>query len=190
MTTFERWSLIAGFAAIAVNVVAFVAVVWQLRLLAHQNRQAQEAVVQDHDRRRKQSTIEFFNATHSQQLEFRKILPRSRDSAEIATLIKEAIDGDRQAENTITGYLNLFENFAAGARAGVFDLAVINQMAGGRIIAIQRNYRPWVDHVRKQLGEPHLHAELEWLAGRMLDLRRSVGLSAEPASDDPDEPRA
>ncbi|HEX6686722.1 MAG TPA: DUF4760 domain-containing protein [Candidatus Limnocylindrales bacterium] len=188
MTMFERWSLVGVFAAIAVNIIAFLAVIWQLRLLAHQNRQSQQAIVQDHDRRRKQATLEFFATTHDRQIEFRKILPNSWSSEEIVALIQKAVNGDTDTEKLIAGYLNLYEHFAAGVRAGIFDLEVTNQMAGGRIVAMQRNYQPWIEYRRRLHGVADLYCELEWLGGRLAELRRNLGLVDEPVQKDQQVP--
>ena len=171
MTVFERWSLIGVYAAIVVNIIAFLVVVWQLRLLAHQNRQGQQANTQDHDRRRKQATLEFFAAIHDKQIEFRKTMPNVWASVEIAALIENALNGDIAAEKNIIGYLNMYEHLAAGARTDIFDLDVINQLAGGWLILLERNYRPYIMHLRKIRGEFDVYGELEWQAKTLSKLR-------------------
>ena len=71
MTAFEQWSLVAAFGSLAVGVVGFVALAWQLLLLARSTKQ-------DHDRRRKQATMEFLADNMNQRKSlFDEGIPRS-----------------------------------------------------------------------------------------------------------------
>jgi hypothetical protein len=164
VTSFERLSLVAAFTAIAVNVIVFVAFVWQLRYLGKQVRDASTATQLDHDRRRKQATIEFYTDLLTMRAALSDHVPYDRDAAAVAELLTRAANGDDIATRAILEHLSLYELFAAGVRTDVFDFSVAWRTAGNRIVAIMDNYRPWIDERRVILGQPGLYYELEWLA--------------------------
>jgi hypothetical protein len=161
MTSFERASLVAAFAGVLVALVAFVV---ELRLLRRQVAQATKSTKLDHERRRMQATIEFYETTLNKRAELRAYLPYDRDAPAVAALIARVLHEDDQAGKAITEYLSLFELLAAGVRTGVFDHDVIKRIAGGRIVAITANYRPWIEARRKLYRNPALYQEIEWLA--------------------------
>jgi len=188
MNPYERWSLIAQFAGIMVVVIASIAGVWQLRLLAQQIRHTQQATLQDHERRRKQATLEFYASTHDRQAKMIRIMPNVMDVDAIAALIQPAIqEGDGDAAARISSYLTLYEYLAAGVRADVFDLDVINQAAGAQIVAIAQNYLPYIQHRRELHDIPDAFIELEWLGHQLTRLRRTLGQMPRPQHADSSE---
>jgi hypothetical protein len=176
MTQFERLTVIAGFVGIFINVILLGAFVWQLRVLGKQVDQASTATNRDHERRRKQATIDFYASTLQKRAELRTTLPYDRDSAGILVLIEQASVDDKLGK-MITEYLNLFELLAAGVNTDVFDFSVVERVAGGRIMAIARNYSPWIEWRRKLLENPRLYLELELLA-EWVEKHRASGKTA------------
>ncbi|WP_433919092.1 DUF4760 domain-containing protein [Streptomyces canus] len=167
MTSYERWSLIASFSSLLVSVIAFGALAWQLLMLAR-------GTSQDHDRRRKQATMEYLTAN----MERRKVLfdegiPNERDHEAISALISLSLAGDEPTTKLITAYLTMFNFLAVGAQSDAFDPEVIDEAWGGLIIAVWNNYRPWAETQRQVHGEPRVWENLEWLAGQMTP-RRTV----------------
>jgi hypothetical protein len=77
--------------------------------------------------------------------------------------------------------LNLFELLATGVRTDVFDLLVVERAAGGRILGIASNYRPWIEQRRKLLHAPRLYQEIEWLAEQVEKHRKPIGERDQPA---------
>lgn len=168
MTSYERWSLIVSSGALFVSVVAFGGLAWQLRMLSR-------STAQDHDRRRKQATMEYLTAI----MDRRKVLydegiPDERDEAAVSELIARARSGDRPAVKLITSYLTTFNYLGVGARTDAFDRAVIDQAWGGLVIAVWSHYRPWVETQRTERGEPRLYEDLQWLADGMTPRRTGV----------------
>ncbi|MFF4020190.1 DUF4760 domain-containing protein [Streptomyces sp. NPDC001843] len=161
MTSFEAWSLVASFGSLLVSVVAFVAVAWQLVLLSRSTKQ-------DHDRRRKQATMEYLTANMDRRkVLFSEGIPTERDEAAIAASIDRALSGDGHTTKLITAYLTTFNFLAVGAQTDAFDRDVIDEAWGGIIISVWNHYRPWVEAQRKRHGEPRVWENLEWLAKRM-----------------------
>ncbi len=142
MSAFERLSIVVAVSGLAINLVAFVGLIWQVRILVRQLRQDREATDRDHDRRQRQATLDFYAVTLDKMAELRSTLPYDRDEAGIREMLSRVTGEDDEIGKAITEYLSLFELLATGVRTGVFDLPVLNRAAGGRIRAIASNYRP------------------------------------------------
>ncbi|MEV4333509.1 DUF4760 domain-containing protein [Streptomyces sp. NPDC049597] len=165
MTSYECWSLVASFGALLVSVVAFGAVLWQLVMLSR-------ATTLDHDRRRKQATVEYLAATMDRRKELRdEGIPDERDPAAVSALIGRMDAGDRTATRLVYSYLTIYNHLGVGARSDAFDLRVIDQAWGGSVIAIWEGYRPWIERQRRARCEPRLYEDLEHLAALMTPRR-------------------
>ncbi|MCH5676553.1 DUF4760 domain-containing protein [Streptomyces gilvus] len=153
------------YSSLTLGLVAFAAVVWQLRMLSR-------STDQDHDRRRKQATMEYLTANMDRRKAlFDQGIPAERDRRGIADLINLSLSGDDHATKQITAYLTTYNFLAVGAQADAFDQEVIHEAWGGFIIAVWNNYRPWIEAQREKHGEPSVYENLEWLAGHMTTLR-------------------
>jgi hypothetical protein len=165
MTAFEQWSLVAAFGSLGVGVVGFVALAWQLLMLARSTKQ-------DHDRRRKQATMEFLADNMNQRKSlFDEGIPQERDHAAIEALISRSLSGDERATKLITSYLTTFNLLGAGTQSDAFDRQLIDDAWGGLIISVWNNYRPWAEAQRQEHSEPRLWRNLEWLADHMTPRR-------------------
>ncbi|MFF7470162.1 DUF4760 domain-containing protein [Streptomyces sp. NPDC008092] len=165
MTVFERWSLVAAFGSLGVGVVGFVGLAWQLLMLAR-------STERDHERRRKQATMEFLADNMNQRKSlFDEGIPQERDQAAIAALISRSLSGDEQATKLVTSYLTTFNLLGAGTRLDAFDRQLIDEAWGGLIISVWDNYRPWAEAQRHEHSEPRLWRNLEWLAAHMTPRR-------------------
>ncbi|MFJ5260931.1 DUF4760 domain-containing protein [Streptomyces sp. NPDC088387] len=173
MTSYEHWSLLAAFGSLAMGVIAFGAVAWQLMMLSR-------STERDHDRRRKQATMEYLTAN----MDRRKVLfddgiPYERDHAAIEALIGRSLSGDAAATKLITSYLTTYNFLGVGAQSDAFDRQVIDEAWGGLIISVWNNYRPWAEAQRLLHGEPRLWTNLQWLASQMTPRRTAVPRAAD-----------
>jgi hypothetical protein len=167
VTSYEWCSLIASFLSVLVGFVAFFALMGQLRLMSR-------STDQDHDRRRKQATMEYLTANMDRRKAFfDEGIPHERDHEAVTALINLSRSGDEPTTKLITSYLTTFNFLAVGAQSDAFDRSVIDEAWGGLIIAVWENYRPWVEDQRRRHGEPRVWENLEWLAGT-IPPRRAV----------------
>ena len=169
MTDFERWQLALAVVGAAVNLLLFAFVIVQVRLLRRQVVDAGDAVRMDHDRRKKESTLDFYAGTIDKRSSFREALPNDRDAQAISDLITPLIE---QASNStsnrmVAEYLNYLELLAVGVNLDIYDFETINRLAGGRIIAVANNYAPWIEHRRATLNAPMMWSDLSLLAARL-----------------------
>ncbi|MBC7272417.1 MAG: DUF4760 domain-containing protein [Streptomyces sp.] len=165
MTSYERWSLVASFGSLLISVVAFGALAWQLLMLAR-------GTAQDHDRRRKQATMEYLTAIMDRRKAlYNEGIPDERDHPAVSALISRALTGDPTAVRLITSYLTAFNYLGVGTRSDAFDREIVDQAWGGLIIAVRDNYAPWIEAQRESRGEPRLYEDLRWLAAEMTPRR-------------------
>jgi hypothetical protein len=167
VTRYELLSAASSIGALVIGLATLVALLWQLRLLVKQVALAANATRLDHERRRRQATLDFYATTLAKRSELRAVLPYDRNVAGVHALLARAVDEEDEAGNAITGYLSLFESLGAGVRDDVYSFPVVEAVAGGRVLAIVENYRPWIEDRRRHFQNPRLYEHLEWLADQI-----------------------
>ncbi len=114
----------------------------------------------DHERRRKQSTIEFYN----------EIYPYLRDcKTEIANAFGEGYvtpDDKRYQENlslqkAILEYLTIIERFAVGVNAGIYDVNIFARTSGKVVSDTYKRLSPVIENMRKVQNYPQLFNDFE-----------------------------
>lgn len=173
MTNFERWQLVTALFGTAVNLLLFVFVIVQVRLLRRQVDEAAASVKLDHDRRKMESTLDFYASTIDRRNAFREVLPNDRDTEGISALVDRVTKEDINSpmNRTLGDYMNYFELLAVGVNMEIYDYDTVSRLAGGRLIAVMANYGLWVDHRRAALGSATLWGEFADLTERLRNER-------------------
>jgi hypothetical protein len=87
-------------------------------------------------------------------------------------MVAEAIEKDDSGwSHDIADYLTYFEMLATGVNTDVFDLDIIERLAGTRILAIAANYQTWIEFRRAKYSQPRLYQEIVTLADKMQEMR-------------------
>lgn len=174
MSGFQAWSLLAAYSSLTLSAIAFTALLWQLVLLSRSTRL-------DHDRRRRQATLEYLTATLDRRARYLETgIPEERDAEAISRMVQAALDGDGESHARISGYLHVYNMLAVGAEADIFDIEVVDQVMGGTIRAIATNYRPWMEYRREITGEARLFEDTMWLASQMQRRENQTPISYDP----------
>jgi hypothetical protein len=172
MNSYEFWSLVVGFTSVVVNIVVFGVLAWQLRLLAQQITLAKISTERDHDRRRKQATLDFSIAMLARQVEMRdRGVPNDFDSLSVSAFQQKALDGDVATSELLGAYLNLFETLGNGVRFDVLDISVLDRGLGRRIAIVGELYRLYIEDRRAFAKNQALFGDLEWLADKIRSRR-------------------
>ncbi len=168
---------LVGGSAVVANVaisVGVVVAVFQLRKSREANRLQREVFLADHERRKKQATIEF---THT-------VLERRR---EVQLMIRDSFGADhvnptdaRYADNedlkrAVARFLNLMERISVGINIGVYDLHAFSRITGRSTIEFFHKLRPIIEHRRKEVGSPTLFGDFELMVKELEHEREMLG---------------
>ena len=157
---------------VVINAVALGFVGIQVILARRQLSYLQETTETEVVRRKRQSTIDFYMATIEHIGDLRVRLPNDWEGGEIAAFISRAFQkGAREDIFAIARYLSYFEAVAVGVTMDVYDLKVINELAGSRILALANNYVPFFERRREEVGSNTPYENLQTLGSTLARLR-------------------
>ena len=187
--TLAAWTTIIG---LVINGIGLVFIAVQVVLARRQLRENNDLSTKENLRIKRQATIDFYMATVEKVAAWRSILPDDWDGPGIDTYTKSLYSGRRDKEKmlVLAGYLAFWEALAVAIRAGIYDLAVFNSIAGSRILNICDNYRNFFVARRKEVGSDQAYVNLEWLAAELRTFRASNNSERSPLRDDTHAPIA
>jgi Domain of unknown function (DUF4760) len=108
--------------------------------------------------------------------EWRAVLPNDWDEREIGRYINKVYGRRGEDQRKIlASYLSHFEALAVAVNSGIYDLEVIDAVAGSRIIHISQNYRPFFARRRKEVAADSAYRYLEWLGDEITEIRKRHG---------------
>jgi len=139
LSILEKISVILG--------VAFVAI--QIRL---QTRIARA----DHDRKKKQSTIEFYDSISEENYQ---LLVDIKDK----DLNLSIVNTDKALKKSVTRYLARLERLAVGVHYKIYDIKLLCYMAGRRFSDIYNQFKTYICEVRIEEKSPNRYIEFERL---------------------------
>ena len=108
----------------------------------------------DHERRRKQATIDHINSVRHQYEEVTFKLREKFGENVINMSVVEKKD-----ENDIEAYLNTLEHLAVGVNTKVFDIEIVNRAAGSHFIHMKNKLNPYIAYVRREFGSETTYKE-------------------------------
>lgn len=163
----------ASFVGAGINFIALVFVAGQLGLANRQLRHAQSTNETEIVRRKRQATIEYFVSTAEHRVHLGKDLPPTSDTAAVERFVTELVGGPRDTPKhaALDRFLSFYEGIAVAVAADVYDLEVLDAIAGGEIRDVVRGYKPFLDAIRTTPASKSWFVELEWLAECIANLR-------------------
>lgn len=154
---------------IAVVIGMIIALV-QLKKLIESNKLQRQSIVADHDRRKKQSTIEYFTVINN---ETHLLLSYIRESYSISPITVDQIQKDAELLKNVQRYLSLMERLAVGVRTNVYDINIINNICGASIMFNYKRFSEFIIWRRKENSSNTTYCEFENLAHEIQILRRN-----------------
>lgn len=117
----------------------------------------------DHERRKKQATIEFVTSLRNMSwpLEI-ELINIFGESVPETTLVSP------QENSKINRYLSIYNQLATGVNIGVHDYDIVRRLMGGHIKAIYKKFEPYISSRRNE-NFPTYAIELEDLMNRILE---------------------
>lgn len=177
---------------LAINGIGLVFIAVQVVLARRQLRDNNDLSTKENLRIKRQATIDFYMATVERVAEWRSILPDDWDGPAITAYMKSLYSGQRDKEKmlVLASYLAFWEALAVAIRAGIYDLAVFDSIAGSRILNICDNYQGFFVARRKEVGTDLAYVNLEWLAAELRIFRASNDYEHSPLKEDNHPPIA
>jgi hypothetical protein len=156
---------------LALSLGTFLVTIGGLLGLFLQLRSATRAQIRDHERQRKQATLDAYMDSVEHRVNVWKNMPNDRDVAAVRAFCPRPDDTANPAFDLVVAHLNFFENFAVGAQHDVYDPQVIDALVGDRLVGAWLAYEPFIKGRRELMGTTRVWEGLETLAKDLLELR-------------------
>lgn len=131
--------------------------------------------VADHERRKKQSTIEFYTNLRSSRMALQVEIDAALGhdvlrKGDVARLLDDEERGDAQALEIVRllrHYFTGLESLATGVNMGVYSYSATRRLAGSHVSEMFDQYKAFVLLSRQRKGKDTLYIELERLVERL-----------------------
>ena len=133
--------------------------------VAVQIRRQTKASRADHDRQKKQSTIEFYNSLSTESDQF-------LDDIKNKTLDWSTVNPDKVMRKSIIRYLSRMERLAVGIASDVYDFKILCLMSGRHLTKQYVRFKIYIEEARIHKDAPMLYKEFELLAKRIDEYRK------------------
>jgi len=131
-----------------------------------QIRQQTKIARADHDRQKKQSTIEFYNQLSSESIQF-------LDNIIGRTLDLSSVNADKALRKSVVRYLSRLERLSIGVASEVYDFEILYLMSGRYLIKKYEQLESYIMESRDFKNAPTLYKEFELLVKKFIKLRKT-----------------
>lgn len=130
----------------------------------------------DHERRRKQATIEYFEDMTSKlyNIQAKFNIKFNQLNIEISML-----DTDPELLKDATEVLAAFERLSVGVNAKIFDFDILDRMAGSYLVVIYSRFSPYIDKVRRDASRINSYKEFESVVNHIKQKRNHLDRSGQ-----------
>lgn len=140
--------------------IGVVIAIFQLVQMRKSNILQSRSMMADHDRRKKQSTLEFYTNIYPYLSEFRTKITDVFGNGYVTP------DDVRYKENTdmqkmIYEYLVIIERFAVGVNSGIYDINVFAKTSGKTVSDMYKKLSPIIEEMRVTHKYPEMFNDFE-----------------------------
>lgn len=125
----------------------------------------------DHERRKKQSTIESLNNLRVQYRDYNNQLIEQYGRDPLGKEKIEELIKDNNLWNILKDMLSLFEHLAVAVNAEVFDIEILNKTSGQYLINAFDRWKVYIYERRKDPAKKIVYAEFEALVYKLKVMR-------------------
>ena len=125
----------------------------------------------DHERRRKQATIEYFETMTSSLFETQAIF---NDKLSQLNMNIADLESHPELLKGATAVLSAFERLCVGVNTGVFDFDMLDRMAGSYLIFLYSRFTPYIEKIRKDASRTNSYKEFERVVSRIKNNRNPL----------------
>jgi len=135
------------------DIIAIPLAVFGLLLILHQLKMTRQESQVEHNRRQNEMT---FNAYNTVRSDLRETIQRIRKKLELEDMFDKfseehlrQITNDKELRDDVAKMLGFLNKFAVGIKYEVFNIGLVNDLAGKLFIETYRQFKPYIDWVRK-----------------------------------------
>jgi len=121
----------------------------------------------NHERQKKQATIEFHQELSPITFEYRKTISELFGIEPINPFEKRYKE-NKELQELITQYLTIMERFAVGINTKVYDFDVFCRLVGDSTRVTYEKLKPVIDHLRRDQGRTTLYKDFEKLYFKLM----------------------
>jgi hypothetical protein len=135
------------------DIVAIPLAMLGLVLILHQLQMAREESKREHQRRQNEMTLNAYNTVRG---DLRETIRRVRIKLELEDMFDaftekhlQQITNDKELRDDVARMLGFLNKFAVGIKHDVFNIGLVNDLAGKLFIETYKQFKPYIVWVRK-----------------------------------------
>lgn len=156
MSSLEILVLSAQFGILVTQIAVLIAAIIQIRAL-------RRSFLADHERRRKQATIEYLDSFRSEVRpmvdQLKIIFPR--------TIAIDPNDLNEEHADSIKKYMNILEALSSGVNTNVYDIDIVDRRYRRWFIEDGYIFKKYIESRRKETQNERLYLEFEELVDKL-----------------------
>ena len=173
-------SVIESISTIITNIfltVGVVVTVFQLIQMKKSNLLQAQSMMADHERRRKQSTLEFYTNIYPHLSELRTKITDTFGN-EYITPKDYRYTQDITIQKTIYEYLVIIERFAVGVNTGIYDINIFVNTSGKTVADMYKKLSPIIEEMRQTQNYPEMFCSFEKMSKEVEEIRNRIYLKS------------
>ncbi|MCK4622072.1 MAG: DUF4760 domain-containing protein [Desulfuromonadales bacterium] len=133
----------------------------------------------NHERIKKQSTIEYINQLRSAYRTLNHELIKNIGADPIGEEKYNELINDADMFEKLKQLLGMFEHLSLGVRTGVYDFDMVDLMSGEYICGVFRRWRYYIDKRRALENGKNRYVEFQWLVNKIESSRQNPNKKAD-----------
>ena len=172
LATVESIAVIASNIAVIAGIVI---AILQLQKMQASNDLQQKSILADHERRKKQSTIEFSHQVLEERIKATNQINKVFKNQEVVNITApDYINNVNDVKGAISRYLNLMERISVGINIGVYDRDTFMRITGSLTIKFYKRIEPVIKEKRKRTGNYKAYCDFEQLVKDMTNAYQEI----------------
>jgi len=162
----DIWGNIADIFAIPIAILGIILIVRQLQLSLEESEK-------EHQRRQNEMTLNAYNTVRG---DLRDSIRRVRNELQLDDMFDDFTDenleqiiNNKHIRHDVARMLGYLNKFAVGIKYDVFNINLVNDLAGLLFIETYRQFRPYINWVRKDAS--HFYVDYEELVEKLIIMR-------------------
>lgn len=120
---------------------------------------ARRGAIADHDRRKKQATIEYLHKLRPSWRDCHGILYGKFEERQLSSTHAMEIWGDAKLSRAASELLNLLEHLSVGVNTDVYDVEIVDRACGSYLIRLHEMMSSYIKLLREKYQNPRLYSE-------------------------------